>query len=488
MNQAFNGIIKKNVSLLVLSVFAVVLLVTSVSYAFSQVEDRNTENQVISIGTLDADLTSIDGAVEIKDIYPIKEELLGDDNKYTFKISNNGDYDLKYTIHLEDNTENVKNDYADYEPLDTSLFRYINYKIDNMGKHNLEESYDSETGKMEIMNGILSSDIEEEHFIQFWLDEKAPNSMIGKVLSLNIYFDGVATMAPAKMTLLSLNQKEQKSVPNFENGAVTDETVEGLYEITDDYGLGYYYRGASSNNYVKFGKSAKGQDMFWRIIRINGDGTIRMIYDGDEAYPNGIPNENRIAFKSGWNSDTANMSYIADDQNSPIKEKMDKWYETNIIGTGLEDYIADRIFCSDFTQTSNIDDEYGITYGAYSRLVTNKNPRVKCSRQEDAYSVNDKEGNGLLKYPVGLISADEVALAGGKRGLANMSYYLFKGISYYTFSPMASSDDSTEIFNDSLNGTTLDTELGVSPVINLDVKTSRSLHGTGTASNPYSLD
>ncbi len=50
-----------------------------------------------------------------------------------------------------------------------------------------------------------------------------------------------------------------------------------LCSAKDDYGTSYYYRGNVTNNYVKFA------GFYWRIIRVNGDGSIRMIYAGDAS-------------------------------------------------------------------------------------------------------------------------------------------------------------------------------------------------------------
>ncbi len=67
----------------------------------------------------------------------------------------------------------------------------------------------------------------------------------------------------------------------------------GLYKNEDDYTINnsnytYYYRGNVDNNWVKFG------DYLWRVIRINGDGTIRMIYSGLESAPNHTGNNAQI--------------------------------------------------------------------------------------------------------------------------------------------------------------------------------------------------
>ena len=56
-----------------------------------------------------------------------------------------------------------------------------------------------------------------------------------------------------------------------------DDLDTGIFKMDDDYGNSLYFRGNVQNNYVKFGKNASNQDMYWRIIRINGDGSLRMI-------------------------------------------------------------------------------------------------------------------------------------------------------------------------------------------------------------------
>ncbi len=47
--------------------------------------------------------------------------------------------------------------------------------------------------------------------------------------------------------------------------------------MEDDYGTSYYYRGSVANNYVLFG------GYYWRIIRLNGDGSVRLLYAGETS-------------------------------------------------------------------------------------------------------------------------------------------------------------------------------------------------------------
>ena len=67
-----------------------------------------------------------------------------------------------------------------------------------------------------------------------------------------------------------MEQIEAKGVPNFRENATTDV---GMYAYPDRYGTSYYFRGIAEDNYVNFA------GMIWRIVRINGDGTIRLVLD-----------------------------------------------------------------------------------------------------------------------------------------------------------------------------------------------------------------
>ena len=75
------------------------------------------------------------------------------------------------------------------------------------------------------------------------------------------------------------------------------EATDGyLCSAKDAYGTSYYYRGNVTNNYVKFA------DKYWRIVRINGDGTVRVIYDGTSAHANGESSEDRQIGESAFNN------------------------------------------------------------------------------------------------------------------------------------------------------------------------------------------
>ena len=128
---------------------------------------------------------------------------------------------------------------------------------------------------------------------------------------------------------------EAKGTPNFATVATTDM---GMYAAEDDYGTSYYYRGAVQDNWVQFGTDSSGQALYWRIIRINGDATIRLIYNGISTAQTGDSTmiSTEEVFNSGWN-DNMYVGYMYTNgqlhglgTNSDIKTTIDNWYASNL--------------------------------------------------------------------------------------------------------------------------------------------------------------
>ncbi len=323
------------------------------------------------------------------------------------------------------------------------------------------------------------------------------------------------------------NVTKKSTVPNFANPATTDETADGLFSMQDDYGMSYYFRGTAPDNYIKFGQNARGQDMWWRIIRFNGDGTVRMQYDG--AGTSGMNSYTRGFAMTGqpWNSTYNDAKYVGwmfggangsastsreqaqrNETDSPIKTKVDEWYKTNIVDTGYGNYVADNIFCNDRStpgkSATGLSGDTGLGYGsnvtAYgSTARTNVwntdeskvQPRFTCPQENDKYTVEETSGgNGALTYPVGLITADEIVAAGsGKYGTTNNSYYLNKGSWYWSFSPSSFGGSYAYVFRESsyLNSNSVHNSGAIAPVINLKVEYIEKFKGNGTIDSPYRL-
>ncbi len=292
-------------------------------------------------------------------------------------------------------------------------------------------------------------------------------------------------------------------------------TDEGVWETLDDYGTTYYFRGAVENNYVYFA------GFYWRIIRINGDGSIRMIYDGTLPHANGESSDDRQIGTSAFNEshdDNAYLGYMygtpgsntyeethANINDSTIKKVVDNWYKINIEDKGYSYYVADTIYCNDrkvYTESSWINHGtlgYGKNNTVYEITARNSSElnvikdiidiKMSCSQQNDRFTISDTiKGNGALTYPVGLITSDEIYGAGGFVAFSNEKYntnfYLYTGTPFWTFSPSVYSAEAFVISN--FNGTAgyLTNNInGVRPVLSL--KPSVEFQGNGTMVNPY---
>ena len=194
--------------------------------------------------------------------------------------------------------------------------------------------------------------------------------------------------------------------------------------------------------------------------------------------------------------------------NSSIKTTLDNWYLSNLADEaeyldGNAGFCGDR-YPSTSSSNSNGSGGTGTTttyYGAYIRLVNSKNPSFKCTdKDNDLYTTpGSSEGNGALKVtpgdndstptPIGLITADEVAFAGGVYGSSNSSYYLYNNAVYWTMSPFWYGNGSAYVFfvysDGTLGATYVNNSWGVRPVINL--KSAIAITGSGTASDPFEV-
>ena len=313
---------------------------------------------------------------------------------------------------------------------------------------------------------------------------------------------------------------EAKGTPDFSKTATTDE---GMYAAEDDYGTTYYYRGAVNDNWFEFGTNSSGQPLYWRIVRINGDGSIRLIYNGTSTTTEGDSTMiNTVqAFNTSYNNN-AYVGYMYENNqvhglttNSSIKTTLDNWYIDNLKDEYAEYLDGNAGFCGDRTSTTtdggapNDTGGTGTTatyYGASYRLHTNKTPTFKCSDiDNDLYTTpGSSKGNGALivnnsndenyrdetPTPIGLITADEVAFAGGVYGTSNSSYYLYSNYAvYWTMSPYNFDGSIALVFrvssSGSLNDYRVPSPYGVRPVIN--IRSDIELTGTGSQDNPFKV-
>lgn len=252
-------------------------------------------------------------------------------------------------------------------------------------------------------------------------------------------------------------------------------TYEGTFTTKDNTGISFYYRGNINDNYVLFGKTESGESILWRILRVNGNGTLRLIYDSTSE-----TNDQIVSTK--WSLTTENSNLI--DEDNQVRNKLNEWYENIFVGTEYEDFISDEIFCSDFSELN--DESSTTTYSTkYSSLLRDLTPNLICN-EEYVYTVS----NNKLTYPIGLISADEVIFAGGNYNYQNSNYYLKRNYPYWTltlFNRYLNTD--LRLFgvdtDGKLSNFSYEDEISLLPVINLKKEYVLGFSGNGTITDPY---
>ena len=262
-----------------------------------------------------------------------------------------------------------------------------------------------------------------------------------------------------------------------QNAIESDFSDRGLYSTNDANGTTYYYRGNISNNNVYFA------GFYWQIVRINGDGSVKLIYNGD------------IKNAKGKDKDGNYKNEV----DSNIKSIIDLWYEKNILNNNFSRYVYDTGYCNDRSIYSGD----GVTVTTFSPFTrsTNYKPDLICTLSNDLFStVESTFGNKALKYPIALLTVDELMLAGLVKDKVNYLNYLYSGAIAWTMSPTyISAWKSANIAMIYINGSIHDTDytddynwgvqnpFSIRPVISLksNVKISS---GIGTVNEPFVID
>ena len=314
-------------------------------------------------------------------------------------------------------------------------------------------------------------------------------------------------MATQNLTVTPLTTKGTKCYLYFDEKLSAGDTILAsgnapTGQTTDWTGETTYYYTGNPNNWVQFG------GFWWRIIRINGDGSIRMIYQGTSANTtesgtqigtsafNSSHNNNMyVGFKytSGEVHGTGTNSTILGTDTSTDTNTLNGWYRANLLEytnyiDGNAGFCGDR-YPSTSESWSNGSGGTGTTrtyYGAYIRLFNkgSESASLQCDSRDVYTTTDSSSGNKSLTYPIGLLTADEYVLAGSGNS------YLDVGINYWTMSPNRFAGGYANVYYVSSSGRLSDivvsrSSYGVRPVINL--KSAIAISGSGTTGDPYTL-
>ena len=312
-----------------------------------------------------------------------------------------------------------------------------------------------------------------------------------------------------KLQKLNSNIQVNSGTPDFSQIATTDE---GLYSAEDDYGTSYYWRGAATTNYIQFGKNANNEDLYWRIVRINGDGSLRLFYAGTSAtatdnigtskYNENNDDNAYVGYMYGTSGSSSYESTHENINSSSLKSYLENWYSANLSEKSFEKYISDVIFCNDRVSTNGYSQQNSYYGSSYPRV-----PSLLCTQVNDKFTKNDvQHGNAKLSYSIGTLTYDEIIFGGANTSnpasSSNSNNFLYKPNEYWTMTSRsftnydANVGGSTVHFGPAATVYTLCTNnIGIPgsvnlnkivvPVINISQEAVKTLTGAGTSADPF---
>ena len=563
--------IKNNYYVLMgISIFCLIVIVFTSSYAYFKTQVRgNGKDLNVILGTIDLDIT--ENSISTNNLLPISDS--SKDTKaqikdFTVKRTSNSNTDVCYNLYLvvDSISSNIKNSkYLKYELTDGS--NVVSGNLSKLGYNSDGKGY-----ILLAKNKYLSkSDTTGNTYkLKIWLsyDKSAnQNDLLNSNITTHIYASGNngntcpgsvdTVIIPTLYEQILADNSAIKTRTDF-NTTFTETNTGTLYKATEQIGTNpvknvYYFAGDAKNNWVKFGKyqndfsryrgyysttdtsykdystmdectsasiynkncteykyANTGDDIYWRIIRTNLDGSIKLLYAGTSpdttsgyigksAFNTTYNDPMYVGYKYGTSGSLENNRLNTND--STMKTYIDNWYKNNL--TAYTKYLSnDAVYCNDRNLKSGETYSNSFDYASWERIYTNKQPTYNCTNMSDAFSVNNTSAK--LDYPVGLMTIDELSYAGGVYKAKLTTPYAW----YYTNEngkSITGSEDSWSLspsfWNSASSGdwrwggssepgylsyNSADLAYAVRPAISLKSCTKWA-SGDGSSSNPYTI-
>ena len=267
------------------------------------------------------------------------------------------------------------------------------------------------------------------------------------------------------------------AIPNTTTVFNESSDRSGLYKslATNSGKPTYFFRGNVTNNYVQFGKDMNNRDLIWRVVRINEDGTVRLILDESidsnyYSFYNKSPNPiDRYLRRYYSNTTEMGQSYA-----TQAKYTVDKWYNDNLKGRYSSKIMNGDYFC----------EQEKVSYSGLPYDGSSVNVPIYTEYIPDFRCATDLNGYGIVNAPVGLLTYDELIFAGGYPNKDNRNFYLYKPFIWFTMTP---SDYVWDIDSSGRVGLRLASDTArIRPVINIRANVTAS--GKGTTGDKYIIE
>ena len=412
----------------------------------------------------DINLVAKNVAITFTDTSSIASDVIspGWNNVKTFTITNNSKEDFSYNITLKGLVNT-------FESINT-----LQYKITSDNGYNMDNYLNvikTETSKDVVLayNITIPKNTKQSYQVEFNYvsTEEDQSADMGKKLGGTLAIEE-STGKPEIYEKLLADNPTIKTRTDFST-TFTETNVNTLYKAKENNTDVYYFAGDARNNWVKFGTwqedktivvgylddvsngniakefnnisecnsdgkygnceeiviSKKGDPMYWRVIRTNEDGSIRLLYSGTSPETqtgfigtSAINNEQVVdplylGYMYGTSGSLENNR--TNENSSTIKTYIDTWYKSNLVN--YTKYLSTTaVYCNDRTLSVSYPNYVigeWMGFAGADRLERNKAPSYNCAKTEDKFTTDSSVGNGKLTYPIALMTADEAAYAGG---------------------------------------------------------------------------
>ena len=456
---------KYKISLAIIGLMLAITLTISLGYGVHISTNNKTNKHSVTIECFKAYFSN-GQIINMKNINSVLNEEGLETSPYTLTVTNICDTEKELQLRLNISKEttvdttaltiNVKGDIEQ----DTILYK----NLKSVKSDNEDILHSKLIGMVSIKpNETIRTNL------KLWFDEKkAPTIPTDTKLTAIIELIDKASAIKYNFIeglLVEANNSVKKGNPEYGNVAIKSE---GIYKTTQNNNTVYYYRGTVNNNYVKFG------NQLWRIVSFSDNNTIKLVLEksaGSTKYANYSSTFDDAGFKFEY-------YYKMVDNNITIY--LDSWYKNQIINTGLDKYVVTSKYCNDASFTK---ENLFYRFGSYTRVVTDNSPSLICPENTSGFG-------GIYERKIGLLTTDEVSMAGGVYNTNNQNYYLYNGETYFTMSPSHKDNSKMNIFivnnNGAIASSPTNSTAGVRPVITINGQVT--INGNGTINNPYTID
>ena len=534
--------LKNNKKIIIIGIVIIVLLLIGVAFAYLTTTLHGEKEYLVRAGSLGLRLEEGNELTLEKQI-PLEDSEGMILDGFNFSLINEGNIETDYTIYLDD----IELDEGETRMPDSAI-RYSLTKNEKAGSADDLSNMGVNPNRV-VDSGSIAVDETINYTLRIWIDYDATTEEAsGKTFKGKLRVEASQHVIPeTTKKILADNelQEEKENMFNYaSNGNYLDMSsgpqnnpeyvTNGLYSIEDEDGTSYYFRGNVNNNNVQFGEytedyyvynygsrffqslascqeynrscsesnrvklASAGDKMYWKIVRVNGDGSLRLIYNGTSVTPDFSDLAHSYAIgKVPYNLESNDPKYTGytydNGTDSFIKKEVDTWYKNTLGSTAYDSKVIEGRFCSDSSGYKPAS-EYGFSGMDYNVFASSDRldqgttnyakpnaPTLSCPATEETYG-------GSYRLKAGLITADELTLAGESTYVVGNSY-LNPGESDYWYWSMTPADFGygyARVWReyDNLNNSNVDNKTAVRPVINVTTENGFT-SGDGTLENIY---